>query len=70
MRTPNIEKFAHKCSLNKKDTVSVTAQEARGIATEYMHILEHVNKLQAQIIQLQQANAEVIKVEYDAGEFN
>lgn len=70
MRTPNLEKFAHKCSMNSRDTVSVTAQEARGIANEYMHVLEHINKLQSQIITLQEANNTVIKLDYDAGEFN
>lgn len=69
MRTPNLEKFAHKCSMNSRDHVTVTAQEARGIATEYMHVLEHITKLQEQIIVLQEANNTVIKVDYDAGEF-
>lgn len=69
MRTPNLEKFAHKCSMNSRDTVTVTAQEARGISTEYMHVLEHITKLQEQIIILQEANNTVIKVDYDAGEF-
>ena len=69
MRTPNLEKFAHKCSMNTRDTISITAQEARGIATEYMHILEHITKLQEQVIALQEVNNTVIKVDYDAGEF-
>lgn len=50
MRFPNLEQLAHRCANNTKDSVSITAQQARGISNEYMHMLETITKLQAQLI--------------------
>lgn len=65
MRFPNLEQLAHRCANNTKDSVSITAQQARGISNEYMHMLETITKLQAQLIDAQSA----ISVQLDTGEF-
>jgi len=65
MRFPNLEQLAHRCANNTNDSVSITAQQARGISNEYMHMLETITKLQAQLIDAQSA----ISVQLDTGEF-
>lgn len=65
MRFPNLEQLAHRCANNTRDSVTISAVEARGINNEYMRMLETIANLQAQVIESQQA----IKVELDTGRF-
>ena len=69
MKFPNLEQLAHRCANNTKESLSVSAQQARGISIEYMRILEQISDLQEAIIKLQKENNEVITVQYDTGEF-
>lgn len=69
MKFPNLEQLAHKCATNTRDSVIVSAQQARGISNEYMRMLEHITELQEALIALHKESKEVIKVEYDSGEF-
>lgn len=70
MKFPNIEALAHKCAANTRDNVTISAQQARGISNEYMRMLEHIVELQTALVELHKQNQEVVKIEYDAGEFS
>jgi|TARA_B100001057_G_scaffold471053_1_gene533003 hypothetical protein len=66
---PNLERFAHQCINLKKDTITISATDARGVSNEYAKLLEHIVHLQALVIQLQEAQDRVIEVEIDNGTF-
>jgi hypothetical protein len=67
---PNLEKFAHVCINNNRDTVIVNKNEAKGISNEYTRMLEYIVDLQNQVIILQDQAATITKVEFDGGNFN
>lgn len=64
---PNLDRFAHACINLRKDSLTINAQDARGIANEYARLLEHIVELQDKIIQIK--DNDVITVELDNGEF-
>lgn len=69
MKFPNLEQLSHRCANNTKESMSITATQARGISVEYMRILEEINRLQEEIILLQKNNSDVIEIRYDQGNF-
>jgi len=64
---PNLDRLAHGCMNLRKDSLTVNAQDARGIANDYTRLLEYITELQDLVIQLKQDD--VITVELDNGEF-
>jgi len=64
---PNLDRLAHGCMNLRKDSLTVNAQDARGIANDYTRLLEYITELQDLVIQLKQND--VITLELDNGEF-
>lgn len=64
---PNLDKFAHSCINLRKDSLTVPAQDARGVANDYTRLLEYITELQNTVIELKQNDT--ITVEIDNGEF-
>ena len=64
---PNLDRLAHGCMNLRKDSLTVNAQDARGIANDYTRLLEYITELQNTVIELKQND--VITVEIDNGEF-
>lgn len=64
---PNLDKFAHTCINLRKDSLTVLAQDARGIANDYTRMLDYITELQSTVIELKKND--VITVEIDNGEF-
>jgi len=64
---PNLDRLAHGCMNLRKDSITVNAQDARGIANDYTRLLEYITELQDLVIQLKQND--VITLELDNGEF-
>ena len=64
---PNLDRLAHGCINLRKDSLTINAQDARGIANDYTRLLEYITELQNLVIQLKQDD--VIIVELDNGEF-
>ena len=64
---PNLDRLAHSCVNLRKESFTINAQDARGIANDYTRLLEYITELQDKVIQLKEDN--VITVELDNGEF-
>lgn len=64
---PNLDKLAHTCINLRKDSFTINAQDARGIANDYTRLLEYITELQDELIRAKQND--VIQVELDNGEF-
>ena len=64
---PNLDRLAHSCVNLRKESLTINAQDARGIANDYTRLLEYITELQDKVIQLKEDN--VITVELDNGEF-
>ena len=66
---PNLDKLAHGCINLRKDSLTVNAQDARGISNDYTRLLEYITELQDSIIQLQKQQNDIIQVELDGDTF-
>jgi hypothetical protein len=66
---PNLDKLAHGCMNLRKDSLTVNAQDARGISNDYTRLLEYITELQDSIIQLQKQQNDIIQVELDGDTF-
>jgi DNA polymerase III gamma/tau subunit len=66
---PNLDRLAHGCINLRKDSLTVNAQDARGIANDYTRLLEYVTELQDTVIELQKTQDSVIQVELDGDTF-
>ena len=66
---PNLDRLAHGCMNLRKDSLTVNAQDARGIANDYTRLLEYVTELQDTVIQLQRAQNSVVEVQLDGDTF-
>ena len=66
---PNLDRLAHGCMNLRKDSLSVNAQDARGIANDYARLLEYITELQDTVIELQKAQNTVVQVEIDGDTF-
>ena len=66
---PNLDRLAHGCMNLRKDSLTVNAQDARGIANDYTRLLEYITELQDVVIELQKAQNTVIQVELDGDTF-
>jgi len=66
---PILDKFAHGCINLRKENYNIPANDARAIANEYTKMLQHITQLQEKIIQLQDAQNNVIEVELDGDTF-
>jgi len=64
---PNLDRFAHSCMNMRKDSLTVPAQDARGVANDYTRLLEYITELQNTVIELKLNDT--ITVELDNGEF-
>ena len=64
---PNLDKLAHTCINLRKDSFTINALDARGIANDYTRLLEYITELQDELIRAKQND--VIQVELDNGEF-
>ena len=64
---PNLDKLVHTCINLRKDSFTINAQDARGIANDYTRLLEYITELQDELIRAKQND--VIQVELDNGEF-
>jgi hypothetical protein len=53
----------------RKDSLTVNAQDARGVANDYARLLEYITELQDLVIELQKAQDSVIQVELDGDTF-
>jgi DNA polymerase III gamma/tau subunit len=53
----------------RKDSLTVNAQDARGIANDYTRLLEYITELQDTVIELQKVQDSVIQVELDGDTF-
>ena len=66
---PNLDRLAHGCMNLRKDSLTVNAQDARGIANDYTRLLEYITELQNTVIQLQRAQNSVVEVQLDGDTF-
>ncbi len=66
---PNIDRLSHACMNLRKDSLTVNAQDARGVANDYARLLEYITELQDLVIELQKAQDSVIQVELDGDTF-
>jgi len=66
---PNLDRLAHGCINLRKDSMTVNAQDAKGIANDYTRLLEYVTELQDTVIELQKAQNTVVQVELDGDTF-
>jgi len=66
---PNLDKLAHGCMNLRKDSLTVNAQDARGISNDYTRLLEYITELQDSIIQLQKQQNDIVQVELDGDTF-
>ena len=66
---PNLDRLAHGCMNLRKDSLSVNAQDARGIANDYARLLEYITELQDTVIEFQKSQDSVIQVELDGDTF-
>ena len=66
---PNLDRLAHGCMNLRKDSLTVNAQDARGVANDYARLLEYITELQDLVIELQKAQDSVIQVELDGDTF-
>lgn len=62
---PNLDKLAHGCVNLRKESLAISAQDARGIANDYTRLLEYITELQDKIIQLKEDDT--VQVEIDNG---
>jgi hypothetical protein len=69
LQFPNLERFAHSCINLRKDSLTINATDARGVANEYARLLEHITQLQNLVIHLQATQDNVIEVQVDNGTF-
>ena len=66
---PNLDRLAHGCMNLRKDSLTINAQDTRGIANDYTRLLEYITELQDTVIELQKAQNTVIQVELDGDTF-
>lgn len=66
---PNLDRLAHGCMNLRKDSLTINAQDARGISNDYTRLLEYITELQDIVIELQKAQSTVIQVELDGDTF-
>ncbi len=66
---PNLDKLAHGCINLRKDSLTVNAQDARGISNDYTRLLEYITELQDSVIQLQKQQNDIVQVELDGDTF-
>ena len=66
---PNLDRLAHGCMNLRKDSITVNAQDARGIANDYTRLLEYITELQDTVIELHKKQDSVIQVELDGDTF-
>ena len=66
---PNLDRLAHGCMNLRKDSLTVNAQDARGIANDYTRLLEYITELQDTVIELHKKQDSVIQVELDGDTF-
>ena len=66
---PNLDRLEHGCMNLRKDSLTVNAQDARGVANDYARLLEYITELQDLVIELQKAQDSVIQVELDGDTF-
>jgi len=66
---PNLDRLAHGCINLRKDSMTVNAQDAKGIANDYTRLLEYVTELQDTIIELQKTQNNVVEVQLDGDTF-
>ena len=66
---PNLDRLAHGCMNLRKDSLTVNAQDARGIANDYTRLLEYITELQDTVIELHKTQDSVIQVELDGDTF-
>ncbi len=66
---PNLDRLAHGCINLRKDSMTVNAQDAKGIANDYTRLLEYVTKLQDTVIELQKTQNNVVEVQLDGDTF-
>jgi|TARA_B100001094_G_scaffold318934_1_gene363114 DNA polymerase III gamma/tau subunit len=66
---PNLDRLAHGCINLRKDSMTVNAQDAKGIANDYTRLLEYVTELQDTIIELQKTQNTVVEVQLDGDTF-
>ena len=66
---PNIDRLSHACMNLRKDSLTVNAQDARGVANDYARLLEYITELQDLVIELQKVQDSVIQVELDGDTF-
>ena len=59
---PNIDRLSHACMNLRKDSLTVNAQDARGVANDYARLLEYITELQ-------KTQDSVIQVELDGDTF-
>ena len=62
---PDLDKLAHGCVNLRKESLAISAQDARGIANDYTRLLEYITELQDKVIQLKEDDT--IQVEIDHG---
>jgi len=60
---PNLDRLAHGCMNLRKDSLTVNAQDARGIANDYTRLLEYITELQDTVIQLKKAQDSVVRIQ-------
>lgn len=66
---PNLDKLSHGCINLRRDNLSISQQDARGIANDYTRLLEYITELQDSVIELQKLQDKVIEVQLDNGQF-
>jgi DNA polymerase III gamma/tau subunit len=66
---PNLDRLSHGCINLRKDSLTVNAQDARGIANDYTRLLEYITELQDTVIELQKAQDSVVEVQLDGDTF-